>query len=104
MVMQKLFPRHVEKPWGRTDLPPMFAVDDERRIGEVWFERPDGRDVPLLVKHIFTSERLSIQVHPDDAQAAATGFARGKEEIWYILDCEPGAVLGSGPIDWQATI
>lgn len=94
--MQKLCPRHVEKPWGRTDLPPMFATGQGRQIGEVWFESPDGRDVPLLVKYIFTSEKLSIQVHPDDGQAKARGLVRGKEEIWYILDCEPGATLGIG--------
>ncbi|MEC3948376.1 type I phosphomannose isomerase catalytic subunit [Sphingobium sp. HWE2-09] len=75
---------------------PIFATDTGQKIGEVWFESPDGRDLPLLVKYIFTSERLSIQVHPDDAQAHARGLARGKEEIWYILDCAPGATLGIG--------
>ena len=95
--MQKLAPHYVEKPWGRTDLPPLFAAAGAgRQIGEVWFESADGRDLPLLVKYIFTSERLSIQVHPNDAQAAARGLARGKEEIWYILDCAPDATLGIG--------
>lgn len=95
--MQKLVPHYVEKPWGRTDLPPIFAAAGAgRQIGEVWFESGDGRDLPLLVKYIFTSERLSIQVHPDDAQAGNKGLARGKEEIWYILDCKPGATLGIG--------
>jgi len=99
MSTQKLVPHYVEKPWGRTDLPPIFAAAGAgRRIGEVWFESGDGRDLPLLVKYIFTSERLSIQVHPDDAQAHDRGLARGKEEIWYILDCEPGATLGIGLI------
>lgn len=96
MLTQKLSPHYVEKPWGRTDLPSLFAAGAGRQIGEVWFESADGRDLPLLVKYIFTSERLSIQVHPDDAQARAKGLARGKEEIWYILDCEPGATLGIG--------
>lgn len=96
MSTQILCPRYVEKPWGRTDLPPMFDADPDRKTGEVWFESPDGRDLPLLVKYIFTSERLSIQVHPDDEQAVAKGLPRGKEEIWYILDCEPGASLGIG--------
>lgn len=95
--MQKLEPRYVEKPWGRTNLPPIFAAAGEgRQIGEVWFESADGRDLPLLVKYIFTSERLSIQVHPNDMQAMGKGLVRGKEEIWYILDCEPGATLGIG--------
>jgi mannose-6-phosphate isomerase len=97
MLMQKLAPHFVEKPWGRTDLPPIFAAAGAgRQIGEVWFEDAGGRDLPLLVKYIFTSDRLSIQVHPDDAQAVAKGLPRGKEEIWYILDCEPGATLGIG--------
>jgi len=97
--MQKFEPYFVEKPWGRTDLPPGFAAAGAgRQIGEIWFESTNGRDLPLLVKYIFTSDRLSIQVHPDDAQAAAKGLPRGKEEIWYILDCEPGATLGIGLI------
>jgi len=94
--MQKLSPRYVEKPWGRTTLSQNFVNDSDRRIGEVWFENRDGQDLPLLVKYIFTSERLSIQVHPDNHQAIAKGLPRGKEEIWYILDCEPGASLGIG--------
>ena len=57
---------------------------------------PTAREQPLLVKYLFTSERLSIQVHPDDAQARARGLARGKSECWYILDAEPGATLGLG--------
>lgn len=95
--MQKLATHYVEKPWGRNDLPAIFAAaGGGRQIGEVWFESADGRDLPLLVKYIFTSDRLSIQVHPDDAQAQAKGLTRGKEEIWYILDCEPDATLGIG--------
>lgn len=96
MPATKLKPHYVEKPWGRTYLPPIFPPAEGRQIGEVWFEDADGRDLPLLVKYIFTSERLSIQVHPDDTQAEARGLKRGKEEIWYIVDCEPGATLGIG--------
>ncbi|MBJ7442214.1 MAG: class I mannose-6-phosphate isomerase [Sphingopyxis sp.] len=96
MLTQKLSTHYVEKPWGRTDLPSLFAAGAGRQIGEVWFESADGRDLPLLVKYIFTRERLSIQVHPDDVQARAKGLPRGKEEIWYILDCEPSATLGIG--------
>ena len=49
-----------------------------------------------MVKFLFTSERLSIQVHPDDAQAAAAGYPRGKDECWLVLDAEPDAELGVG--------
>jgi mannose-6-phosphate isomerase len=90
----KLQRRYVEKPWGRTELPPMFDPPAGERIGEVWFT--DGTDRPLLAKYIFTSERLSIQVHPDDAQARERGLAQGKSECWYILDAQPGAALGLG--------
>lgn len=96
MLMQKLDPHYVEKPWGRTNLPSIFSAGKGRQIGEIWFQSPDRANLPLLVKYIFTSERLSIQVHPNDAQAAARGLARGKEEIWYILDCAPDATLGIG--------
>lgn len=97
----KLERRQVEKPWGRDVLPPPFehAGGGEgagARIGEIWFEAPDGRDLPLLIKYIFTSEKLSVQVHPDDAQARSRGLPRGKSECWFIIDAEPGATLGLG--------
>src|SRR5438128_10505301 len=90
----KLQRRYVEKPGGRTELPQMFDTPAGERIGEVWFT--DGAELPLLAKYIFTSERLSIQVHPDDVQARARGLVQGKSECWYILDAEPGARLGLG--------
>jgi mannose-6-phosphate isomerase len=90
----KLPRRYVEKPWGRTQLPPMFDPPAGERIGEVWFD--DGGNLPLLAKYIFTSERLSIQVHPNDEQARQRGLPQGKSECWYILDAEPGATLGLG--------
>ena len=86
----------VEKPWGRTDIPQDFGDFGDRRIGEVWFAHPAGDAAPIMVKFLFTSERLSIQVHPDDDDAQAAGFARGKEECWLILDAQPGAELGVG--------
>jgi len=92
----KLTARAVEKPWGRVGLSSLFPNPDRRKIGEIWFEDPCRTDLPLLVKYIFTSERLSIQVHPNDAQALGHGLRSGKEECWYILDCEPGATLGIG--------
>lgn len=90
----KLDRRYVEKPWGRTELPPMFDVPAGKRIGEVWFT--GAGDQPLLAKYIFTSERLSVQVHPDDKQARARGLAHGKSECWYVLDADAGAVIGLG--------
>jgi mannose-6-phosphate isomerase len=55
-----------------------------------------GADFPLLAKFIDAADRLSIQVHPDDAYAhqheAATGF-HGKTEAWYILSAAPAATV-----------
>jgi mannose-6-phosphate isomerase len=88
--------RLVEKPWGCTTLPAPFAAPDGRQIGEIWFEPPAMLDA-LLAKYIFTSEALSVQVHPDDAQARAAGLGQnGKEECWLVIAAEPGAVLGIG--------
>jgi mannose-6-phosphate isomerase len=92
----KLPIRLVEKPWGRTDIPASFGADDGARIGEIWFEHPAGDAAPLMVKFLFTSERLSIQVHPDDEAAQALGYPRGKEECWLVLAAESDAELGVG--------
>lgn len=86
----------VEKPWGRTDIPGDFGNFGGRRIGEIWFAHPAGDASPIMVKFLFSSERLSIQVHPDDAAARAAGYSRGKEECWLVLDAEPDAELGVG--------
>ena len=93
----KLGSHHVEKPWGRTDLPEVFGARAGSVTGEVWFDVAD-RPLPILVKWLFTSERLSIQVHPDDGQAQAFGAASGKEECWVVTSAEPGATLGIGTV------
>lgn len=81
------------RPWGVGQLPAPFVSPPGERIGEVWFTPPATLD-QLLVKYIFTSEKLSVQVHPGDAQAPAG--SRGKEECWLILAAEPGASLAIG--------
>src|ERR1700679_1865776 len=55
-----------------------------------------GGEFPLLVKLLFPNEKLSVQVHPDDAQAHALGETRGKTECWYVLEAEPGAYVSLG--------
>ncbi|MFZ3217577.1 MAG: type I phosphomannose isomerase catalytic subunit [Candidatus Acidiferrales bacterium] len=50
--------------------------------------------IPLLVKFIFAEDKLSVQVHPDDAYASRHEQAaggRGKTEMWYALQARPGA-------------
>jgi mannose-6-phosphate isomerase len=51
---------------------------------------------PLLVKFIFPADKLSIQLHPDDAYAAIHEKAAGgcgKTEMWHVVSAEPGASL-----------
>lgn len=48
---------------------------------------------PLLIKLIDARDRLSVQVHPDNAYALAHEGEYGKTEMWYVVDCEPGAKL-----------
>jgi mannose-6-phosphate isomerase len=85
----------VERVWGRHDIPAGFPrLAGDVPVGEIWFEAPV--DAPLLIKYLFTAERLSIQVHPDDQAARARGLPRGKDEAWYILDAEPEARIGLG--------
>ncbi len=74
-----------------------------KTLGEAWREMPpewlgtrftEPGDFPILVKFIFPNDKLSIQVHPDDAYAAAHEQAaggRGKTEMWHAVSAEPGA-------------
>ena len=89
----------VRKPWGVADLRPWSDIDGSGgAVGELWFHRPD-QAAPvsaLLLKLLFTSEPLSIQVHPDDAFARSIGLPNGKTEAWYILSASPGARVAVG--------
>jgi mannose-6-phosphate isomerase len=56
-----------------------------------------GGNLPILAKFIDASDRLSIQVHPDDCMAKALGETdSGKEEAWYVVSARPGASLVIG--------
>jgi mannose-6-phosphate isomerase len=88
MKVRRIEPKFDERVWGRTDLRPFYGSFG-KPVGEVRFDVRD--DFPLLVKFIFTDERLSVQVHPDD-----TPGARGKTEMWHILDAAPNATVGLG--------
>lgn len=82
----------VPKVWGRSDLPAPFDGPESEPIGEIWFEPPPALDA-ILAKYLFTSEKLSVQVHPF---AAASPTGCGKEECWLVVDAEPGASLAAG--------
>src|SRR5574340_901700 len=84
----RLTPSLREKIWGCTDLAP-WHENDRRKIGEIWFLAE--QELPILVKLLYTSEKLSVQVHPDDSDGEP-----GKTEMWYVLRAEPGAALGLG--------
>jgi mannose-6-phosphate isomerase len=96
MPVQRLPTIRVDKPWGRRTLWPGFEdpAPGDAPVGEIWFDVQG--DPELMVKYLFTSEKLSIQVHPDDDAARAAGRARGKDEAWVILAAEPGATIALG--------
>lgn len=116
-----LLPRFVERIWGAHSLAPYFP-DSEKLIGEVWltdeqceiegsvltlgqlaawfpedFCSANEIAFPLLIKLLFPREKLSVQVHPDDAYAQARlGQPHGKTECWYVVSAEPGAEVAVG--------
>jgi mannose-6-phosphate isomerase len=122
----RLTPTFSERVWGRSDLLPWYAeTGTDQRVGEAWltgsgcvietgplsgyslssavadFPRQILSttaipEFPLLVKLLFPAEKLSIQVHPDDAQAGAIGQPRGKTECWYVIEASPGATVALG--------
>ncbi|HCH83208.1 MAG TPA: mannose-1-phosphate guanylyltransferase [Eubacterium sp.] len=51
---------------------------------------------PVLIKFIDAKKDLSIQIHPDDDYALEIENEFGKNEMWYVVDCEPGAYLYCG--------
>jgi mannose-6-phosphate isomerase len=120
-----LRPIFSERVWGVERLPKWYVQPEPGKpVGEAWltaetcvvdagefeglslaemtrrfpeaFGGGDSAEFPLLVKTLFPREKLSVQVHPNDAQAGALGMGRGKTECWYVLSAEPGAELALG--------
>ena len=121
----QLFPLFRERVWGRESLAPFFEVAPRNEpIGEVWFTFQDNEtspgpklgdllreqpgilgtaanpdypaQCPLLVKFLFTTSRLSVQVHPDDAYARRHHGTLGKTEAWCVLDSQPPGEVAAG--------
>jgi mannose-6-phosphate isomerase len=122
----RLKPFFSERVWGKPNLKPWYDdTGTDKLVGEAWLTGPQciiatgplaGRSLdeaalafpdelltpgamaefPLLVKMLFPDAKLSVQVHPDDAQAQAVGQHRGKTECWYVLEAEPGATVALG--------
>lgn len=123
MLPRRLLPIFKERPWGVRSLAPWFpGVAPAAPVGEAWFTDNEnrikggptlgeaiaadpagllGREArgglcPLLLKFLFTSERLSVQVHPDDAYARVHHDSLGKTEAWHVLEARADADLGLG--------
>ncbi|RXH55960.1 Mannose-6-phosphate isomerase [Granulicella sibirica] len=111
-----LEPTFSKRIWGKTSLEPWYTdLGTTEPVGEAWLTGPEsviasGKDAgkmlsevagdfPLLVKMLFPSDKLSVQVHPDDDEAQAMGHARGKTECWYVLEAVPGATVALGVKD-----
>src|SRR5215475_3027542 len=74
-------------------------------LADAWREMPAewrgttfaaAGDFPLLVKFIFPTDKLSIQVHPNDAYASVhekPAGGRGKTEMWHVVSAKPAASL-----------
>jgi len=121
-----LKPQVVERVWGSETLPAWLPAPTKGKpIGEAWltagecliegatsFGKPFAEliarspaqfatasatsEFPLLIKLLFPREKLSVQVHPDDALAHTLGQPRGKTECWYVLSADPGASVMVG--------
>ncbi len=89
----------VSKPWGSTDLRPWSRLGRRGApIGELWFERAaaSAPEPALLLKLLFTTQPLSIQVHPDDDYARSVGLPHGKTEAWYVVAADAEAQIALG--------
>jgi mannose-6-phosphate isomerase len=99
MAIEHARARAVPKPWGVDDLSPWSSASSHgKAIGEIRYDRPDtvAADPSLLLKLLFTSQPLSIQVHPDDKFAHLMGLPNGKTEAWYVLSAAPEAKVAVG--------
>jgi mannose-6-phosphate isomerase len=122
LVLEPIF---AERVWGAAELPAQYAQPAPgKRVGEVWLTAAecrvrsgslagqtlaelatahpqamgaaDGAGFPLLIKVLLPHDKLSVQVHPDDAGARQLGEPRGKTECWYVLEAAPGAEMAVG--------
>lgn len=82
-----------EGPYKGTLLGEYLESHSRKLLG--WKCEPFER-FPLLIKFIDARDDLSIQVHPDDEYALQKENEYGKNEMWYIMDCEPGAYIYYG--------
>ena len=84
-----------EGPYKGMPLNELVAQLKERLVGVDNYQR-FGDEFPLLIKFIDAHQDLSIQVHPTDEVAHRQGKERGKTEMWYIMNSDPGSFLYCG--------
>ena len=84
-----------EGPDAGMKLPELIARDKAELLGQSNYER-FGKEFPLLIKFIDARQDLSIQVHPNDKLAWERHQSKGKTEMWYVVDADPGSRLRSG--------
>jgi mannose-6-phosphate isomerase len=83
----------VTQPYAGKNLLEILAAGHDAVAGAI----PQHKGFPLLYKFIDAHAKLSVQVHPDDAQAKSLGYGEfGKSECWYIIDAQPGAQVVCG--------
>jgi mannose-6-phosphate isomerase len=82
----------LEKVWGTAETEPWYPRG-AGKTGEVWFCAPE--EPRLLVKFLFTAEKLSVQVHPPDSAGPGKTYP-GKTEMWHVLRAGPDARLALG--------
>jgi mannose-6-phosphate isomerase len=87
-----------EGPWAGKSLPELMAEHGAALVGRDLYTRFQGK-FPLLIKYLDIHDKLSIQVHPDDAYALAHEGEFGKSECWYVLTASPDAklIVGMAP-------
>ena len=88
MNVRRLNSFALEKVWGTPETEPWYPRGSGK-IGEVWFEALE--EPRLLIKFLFTSEKLSVQVHPPDSAKGP-----GKTEMWHVLRAAPDARVALG--------
>ena len=83
----------ISDPYRGMTLGNIVAADPGAIVGSI----PRYKGFPLLYKFIDANAKLSVQVHPDDAQAKALGYGDfGKSECWYVIDAQPEAQVVCG--------
>lgn len=81
--------------WAGYTLNDVIRKMPEAILGKTVAKQHDNQ-LPVLVKFIDTDDDLSVQVHPDDEMAYRTHKQKGKTEMWYVIDAEPGAYIYAG--------